>query len=314
MKPATIILGGALLLVTGSSAAIILKQRAEIDSLLARMSASTISRAPLLASDPAPVGAPAPAPEVETASPAADSPNPVVNGSPDGEVMQQRPDPRSRRSSRFAEILADPEVASLMKNQQKAELDGRYAALFRRLGMNPAEIDTLKELLAEKQLARIETRAVARAEGFAGNDREAYRDLMSESNDDIDAQIQDLLGADRFATLQRYEATQRERSRVNQLDQRLSYTGSPLQAYQTDALVEIIASAGEEPRPAGRIQSTQGLAEYLAELQAYDAAILSRARNILSPAQFEAARQLQQERINRVRLGELMRNRTGGRD
>lgn len=189
MRPATIILGSALLLVTGSAAAIILKQRAEIDSLRTRMIVSEAERAPLLPYDDSPVVAPEIAPDVEPAAPGSGNPTPALIQLPDGEVAQQRPDPRTRRASRFAEILADPEVASLMKNQQKAELDGRYAALFRRLGLKPAEVEALKDLLAEKQLARIETRAVARAEGFTGNDRQAYRDFLEESDGDIDTEI-----------------------------------------------------------------------------------------------------------------------------
>lgn len=312
MKPATIVLGSALLLVGAGSSAIILKQRAEIDALRARASAIATERAPLLPREATPAAAPTLAPQVEPAAPPAERPTPAVIQLPGGEVAQQRPEPRSRRASRFAEILADPEVAGLMKDQQKAELDGRYAALFRKLGLNPAEVDALKDLLAEKQLARIETRAVARAEGFTGNDREAYRDFLDESNGDIDAEIQGLLGAERFAALERYEATARERSHVAQLDQRLSYTASPLQPYQADALVDILASAGEEPRAAGRMQSAKGVAEYLAEIQAYDAALLSRAQSVLTPAQIEAVRALQHERLNRLRLGELMRRRGGG--
>jgi hypothetical protein len=152
--------------VTGVSSAIILRQHAEIETLQARQVPSTIDR--LIAQpDPAPT---AEAPPEKDAGPAVPAqPQGVLTVvAPDGEVAQQRPGPRNRGANRFAEILADPEISLLMKNQQKAELDGRYAAIFKRLGLSGPEVEALKELLAEKQLARMETRAVAHAEGYTG--------------------------------------------------------------------------------------------------------------------------------------------------
>lgn len=306
MKPATIILGAALILVTGASSAIILKQQAEIEALKARQATAAAERpAPRVESAPETRAEP----EIVTV-PARPVSGPMVPPS-NVEVSQQRPGPGGR-ANRFAEMLADPAVALLMRDQQKADLDGRYAALFKKLGLSGPEIETLKDLLAEKQLARMEARAVARAEGLTGNDRDAMRELVSESDDEIEARIIGLLGDDRYAALKKYEGTTQQRARVAQLDQRLSYSQSPLQPFQNEAMVEILAST-QEPRPNGRRETPEEAAAYLSELKAYDTAVYTRAQSVLNTAQLEALRQMQKQRQDRVRLEELMRRgRDGG--
>lgn len=309
MKPATIILGASLFLVIGTSSAIILQQQAQIDQLKARQASAAAERqAPGIETRPVVETESQAAPEVVTV-PAAPASGPIVQSS-NAQVTQQRPG-SGGRANRFAEMLADPEVALMLKDQQKAELDGRYAALFKKLGLSGPETEALKDLLAEKQLARMEARAVARAEGLPGTDREAMRELVSESDDEVEARIIDLLGEGRYATLQKYEGTSQQRARVAQLDLRLSYSQSPLQPFQSEAMVDIFSSA-QEPRPNGRWETPEEVAAYLSELQAYDTAISTRAQSVLNPAQIEALRQMQKQRQDRVRLEQLMRRTRGG--
>ncbi|HEY5552741.1 MAG TPA: hypothetical protein VIK52_12690 [Opitutaceae bacterium] len=310
MKPTTITLGAALFLVIGTSSAIILRQQAEINELKA-LQASAAAKRPIALIESAPASeweAPA-TPEV-AAIPEFQAGGAMVLPL-NAEVTQQRPGPRARGANRFAEMLADPELALMMKGQQRAELDGRYSALFRRLGLSGPETEALKDLLAEKQLSRMEANAVARAEGLTGNDRQAIRELVNESDDEVEARIVNLLGTDRYAALQKFENTSQQRVRVGQLELRLSYSQSPLQSYQSDAMVDILASS-TEPRPYGRTGTPEDATAYLRELEAYDTEIYTRARSVLSPAQLKALRQVQQEREDRVRLGALMSRRRGG--
>jgi hypothetical protein len=310
MKPATITLGAALFLVVGTSSALILRQHAQIEELRARLDAAATVRAPAPAPEmfePAELPAEATTPESPAASPGVTI---LRAGGAEEEVAQQRPNPRRRGANRFAELLADPEVVELMMVQRKGELDGRYAALFKKLNLSAEETDALKTLLAEKRLARMETNAVARAEGIGGNDREMMQELVRESDEEVEARMRELLGNDRYGKLQEYESTTQERARVQQPDLRLSYSQAPLLPYQSEALVAIYAAAPPEPRLTGRNVTAEETTAYFNQLQAYDAQIYTRAQTILNATQLESFRQIQNERMDRARLNALMRSRS----
>jgi hypothetical protein len=312
MKPATITLGAALFLVVGTSSALILRQHAQIEELRARLDAAATVRAPAPAPEmfePAELPAEATTPESPAASPGVTI---LRAGGAEEEVAQQRPNPRRRGANRFAELLADPEVVELMMVQRKGELDGRYAALFKKLNLSAEETDALKTLLAEKRLARMETNAVARAEGIGGNDREMMQELVRESDEEVEARMRELLGNDRYTKLQEYESTSQERSRVQQLDMRLSYSQAPLLPYQGEALVSIYADAPPEPRLTGRNSTPEETAAYFDQLRAYDSQIYTKAQSVLNASQLEALRQMQSERMDRARLNALMRSRSEG--
>jgi hypothetical protein len=312
MKPATITLGAALFLVVGTSSAIILRQHAQIGELRARLDAAAAVRAP--APPPETFETTEAAPEPATPEAPAGPPGLTVlrAGGAEEEVAQERPNPRRRGANRFAELLADPEIVELMLVQRKGELDGRYAALFKKLNLSPSETDALKTLLAEKHLARMETNAVARAEGIGGNDRETMQELVRESDAEVEARMRELLGNDRYTKLQEYESTSQQRARVQQLDQRLSYSQAPLLPYQSEAMVGIYTAAPPEPRQVGRNSTAGEAAAYFEQLQAYDAQIYTKAQSVLNSAQLEALRQMQNERMDRARLNALMRSRSEG--
>lgn len=215
---------------------------------------------------------------------------------------------RNRDIAMLAEMLADPELSALMLTQQKAGLDSRYAALFRQLGLDPKETEALKNLLAERQLARMEAGVMVRTEGLDRNDRTGMRELILDADNDVEAKLRGLLGPDNFNTLKTYEQSAGERMRVDRFALRLSYSAAPLQTYQSDALVQLLASVSQ-PRSPGRNATAQETASYTQARQAYETEVLSRAQSVLSPVQVEALKQYQQEQADQARLSSLLPGR-----
>lgn len=309
MERSTIILAIALVVVTGTASAVIWEQHKQILALEAREPAGP-GVADLL--DQLKVqDAPPVATAVATASSESETPaSASVAVDPSVEVTQQAPartgrDRATERAAAFAELLADPEISRLMLNQRKAELDSRYAALFQKLGLSPADTEKLKELLAERTMSRMEAGAMARAEGVGRDDRDGMRDVMRAAEAEADAELAAFLGPDRYNTLETYEQTGRERAAVNQFTQRLSYSPAPLQGYQADALVRVLTEV-KQPRSPGRNATAAESVAYMSALESYNSEISSRAKGILSPQQFEALGQMQQEQMDRLRLSELM--------
>jgi hypothetical protein len=63
---------------------------------------------------------------------------------------------------------------------------------------------------------------------------------VAQSNAEIDQQIQSTLGPDGFAQFQSYEQTLPERNTVNQIQQSLSYTSTPLTDQQAQELLQYL--------------------------------------------------------------------------
>jgi hypothetical protein len=205
-------------------------------------------------------------------------------------------------------MLEDPDIAPLFLAQRKAQLDQRYAALFRQLNLAPEQADQLKNLLAEKQLARTEAFALARAEGIGRGSRDEVRAMIEQSDREIDARIRDFLGESGFAALQTYEQTYSSRTRVDQFAQRLSYSPTPLAPQQTENLVRLTANL-PAPRAPNRSATAAEAAAYFEAKAAYDAQLLQQARSFLSPQQLQALARYQEEQNDQVRLNLLMRDR-----
>jgi hypothetical protein len=140
----------------------------------------------------------------------------------------------------------NPQFQRLMAVQQKAGLDARYAPLFKKLSLPPGQIDQLKTLLVEKQMALVDVMSAARAQGVT--DRQQVRALAAQTVGEIDNNIRTLIGADGLQQLQQFERTAPQRALVDQLATRLSYTSSPLTPQQSEQLVQILA---DNAAPAG---------------------------------------------------------------
>lgn len=220
--------------------------------------------------------------------------------------------PQAPRAAPFRlhELMEDPEFAAAWQAQQKAALDGPYAPLFRKLNLTPQQVDRLKTLLAERSTARMDVMSAAREQGFTGREsRDEIRTLMQATQAEIDASIREVLGEQGFSQLQQYERTAPQRTVVNQLESRLSYSSAPLTSAQSEALVNILAeTSGSRGRTttAGMYFSPGSFGPPAA---ISDSALV-RAQAVLSPDQLAALRQIQADQQAQQNVQEKIRERS----
>jgi hypothetical protein len=214
-------------------------------------------------------------------------------------------------------LMDTPKAQALRAVQQKAALDSRYAALFKNLHLPPEQLEKFKTLLSERESTMMDVMAVAREQGIdPRSDPEAFRKLLSTVQADLDNTIKATLGDDAFAQYQAYEQTQPQRNVLSQLEQRLSYTDSPLTATQSDQLLQILAatsatspaSAAGGPPP-GRGGFRPGGAGG-APTATISEATVTQAQTVLNPAQVAALQQLQQQQQAQQQLQQLMSDTT----
>jgi hypothetical protein len=220
---------------------------------------------------------------------------------------------------RFNMMMNSPEVQHLMAMQQKAGLDGRYAALFKRLNLNPADLEKFKNLLVEKQSTVMDVMAAARGQGLGGRDgRDEIRQLVQEAQAEVDGSIRASMGEAVYSQYKQYEATLPQRGVVDQLAQRLSYSSAPLSDAQADQLVGILAATAEpsanpggmRAQAAGFVTAFPGGGPVAAMMgggaKITDTAIVQ-AQGVLQPQQVSALQSIQQEQQLQAKLMEQMR-------
>jgi hypothetical protein len=210
------------------------------------------------------------------------------------------PDPRPARDpgrdiprggGGFIERMQSPEFQAAQRARSQAMLDNRYADLFRRLNLPPAQLEQLKNLLVDRDTVMNDVMAAATAAGL--NPREnggEMRQLFRQAQEDIDQGIAQLLGTDGFGQYQNYQQTLPQRFAVNQLEQRLSYSTTPLTPAQSEQLVNLLA---RNARPEGNIVPPTGPGAIVRGGVRVDEQVLSQAAAILSPQQLEAFREMQ---------------------
>ena len=245
----------------------------------------------------APLAVPPPAVTDAPSAPATEAPTPAEAPAapPEARARSNRPD--------FAALMATPEFAQAMNLQQRAGLDGRYADLFKKLQLAPTDLEKLKNLLVERQTTRVDVMSSARAQGLdPRTNRDEINKLTVQAQAEVDASIKSSLGESVYNQFQNYETSLPQRGLISQLDQRLSYTGTPLNATQAEFLVKALAST---PSNSATADSMGGFGNRPSTTLS-DAVILQ-AQNVLTPDQVSALKQLQAEQKAQQQVRDLMR-------
>lgn len=182
----------------------------------------------------------------------------------------------------FAELMKDPEFAAAMKLEQEARIEQRYGALFKQLNLPADKIAALKTLLAERENANREVMVSAREQGLDPRNadaREQLRQLTAEFQAEVDANIKNQLGDNVLTAISSYNNTAPQRSTINDLNQKLTYSAQPLNDTQAQMLTTILAETGQQNGRTTLITDNT----------------IARAQGVLMPSQVAALQKLQAE-------------------
>ncbi len=206
-------------------------------------------------------------------------------------------------------MLDNPDVQRLMALQQKAQLNARYAALFKSLHLSTDQLAQFKNLLVEKQMVNTDVMIAATQQGInpMQNPKE-FRDMMQATQGDIDTKIKTTLGDDGYAQFQNYQQTQGQRNVVTQLEQSLSYTDAPLTSAQSEQMLQILSQTSPTGAASAQIViggPGGGPVGGGAGSRITDATIAS-AQGVLSPPQVQALQEIQQQQLAQQQLARVM--------
>ena len=170
--------------------------------------------------------------------------------------------------------------------------------------------------------------AAARSQGLTGREkRDELRQLVSDTQAEIDGSIRTTLGDSAYSDFKNYEATLPQRAVVSQLSQRLSYSSAPLNDTQAEQLVQILAANSPAPNSDNRANPAAPLVQAFAagnprlgQAAAFFGgnsvpitdAVITQAQGVLAPPQVAALQSLQQEQQAAAQLMKQMRSVNGG--
>jgi hypothetical protein len=155
-----------------------------------------------------------------------------------------------QQANAIRELMNKPEVQAMVTVQHKAAVEARYAPLFKNLNLPADQIEKLKTLLADRSTTMQDVMIAAREQGLNPRENpEAFRKVVADAQNQVNDAIKSVIGDQGFAQLTNYEQTLPQRNVVNELQQRLSYTSTPLTAAQAEQMVQILANNAPQRQP-----------------------------------------------------------------
>lgn len=224
---------------------------------------------------------------------------------------------RPQPANALARLMENPEFYQALERHRQSALDARFAGLFRRLALGPEELAQFKRLLAEKDNVALEVLAVAETQAEPMPETTVNAGVNA-ARAKVEDEIRASLGNDRYAVYREYEQTQPQRAVVLRLEQRLSYSSTPLSPPQAEALVRILTANAPAPAPEQSTSSAvvvgAGAPNALARLQTETAAArvsesaYKEALTVLTPPQQQALKEIQTEQQASLLTLQLIRD------
>ena len=303
-----------LLLVTGSLALVCGWQRMELRRLAVALKGNPPAAQPAVRSARAQTFVVAP-----HSAPAANSSRPLnEDGSEFGTPTPFSFKARPPAASPLARLLNNPEFFQALQLHRQSTLDTRFAPLFRQLALNETELTAFKRLLAEKENAALDVIAVSESQPEGPLPDPILGSSINAARARAEGAIRSALGDERYAVYADFEKTLPQRTVVAQLEQRLSYSPTPLSPVQAESLVKILAvraptAPSAETAPTSAVVVTTGaLAAAGIELRTPPATVSSEAivdaQSLLSHSQLAALREIQAEQQATAQAYQLIRD------
>lgn len=206
------------------------------------------------------------------------------------------------RAAALPGLLNNPDFLRALAVHQEGALDARFAPLFRRLKLRTEELAEFKRLLVEKDNAVLDVAAVTQEVAAPPLSPQAVQASIRAAQLEVENAIRRSLGQERYTVYSDYVNTLPQRATVMRLEQRLSYTGAPLQPEQAETLVAILA---QNPAPETAARGLTTVPVHVGDIApiaspspvpaTVSVAAIAQAETVLSPPQVSALRQVQGE-------------------
>lgn len=244
---------------------------------------------------------------------ASDEPQEMTQEERQAERQERRQQMMERMMSRFT----DPDMRMDMIEQAMVRIDENYADLFKRLDLAPEEIEAVKTLMAEQAVLRREAQMKA-AMAATDEEREAIRESMREERLVLNADMESILGEQGSRQMRTYTSALPYKDSVDEFARSMSYTETPLNARQSEALLRAYGRTSQEfeyslnvdemNRWERRNVTPEQMDTYYQEKAEFDALVLAEASQRMNEEQvISLAEKLMADREREQRESEFFR-------
>lgn len=201
----------------------------------------------------------------------------------------------------LAGMFKDPQMKEMIHAQQKMMLDQMYGGLYKTLALSPADEETLKKLLLDRQMALTDA-GLAAMDGSGSDTNQTATDPKAVKAS-YDKQIQDFLTPQGYELFQQYDQTVAERTEINLFKQSLSADTALTDQQESDLIAAMYANRKALPnspllngQASNPSQLTEdGIAEAMKMQDQLQQQNAQSATAILNPAQMEQFTKFQQQ-------------------
>lgn len=206
----------------------------------------------------------------------------------------------------LAEMMKNPAMKEMVKQQQIAQLEMQYAGLMSKFQLNDEEKANFKQLLAERLQLEGEVGLQMMDDSLTPEQRRALMQQITDSKNASNEKIKTFLNNDEdYGTFQHWEESKPERMQLNMGQSLFAAAGEPLSQAQEQQLVETMYTIRTMPkntpdlnRPENINPANLSSSEIDRQLVNYDAdakRVYQEAARYLSPRQLESLKTMQQQ-------------------
>jgi hypothetical protein len=212
-------------------------------------------------------------------------------------IAQMTQDPNSSQNSQgnngsnvihISQILKEhPEYMALYEKQMRRNIDRTYGNGLATLGLPPEQLAQLKNLLVERQMGATDAEQAALAAGLVQG-TPAWQTAMQQASQDLDSQIQSIMGSNAEGTLQQLRVRQYIQNQVqNSYAPDFADAGAPLNPEQTNGLIQAMADANYSGKDISTRPADYNITDAVTGLSPHDDRIINNATPVLTPAQVQ---------------------------
>jgi len=172
---------------------------------------------------------------------------PVASATTGNAEASSTPKPAAKEgvAGLLEKMMKNPETRKAMAKQQMMVMRQFYGDFVKQQHMTPEQADKFHELLGERQMMMMDAgfKIMQDSEGSPAQDMTAQQDANNKS-------FKDLLGADGFAAMEKYDKTIGARAQLWQLSQQMTDPGTVLTDSQRQGLLQIFTEeSARTPKP-----------------------------------------------------------------
>ncbi len=211
-------------------------------------------------------------------------------------------------------MMTNSAMKEMIRSQAKIQLEMQYGRLFKFLNKTPEQIEALKNILMDRQMALMDSGMSFLDGSLSPEDRKKKAEEIKTVKDSYDKQIAALLGTDDYDAFKQYESTQPERMQVEMFKNTAAASGEPLTDQQEYDLVNAMYSARtnapamsammmkQDAPPDPAMFTEAGMTNAIAQMNQVQQQYAAAAAAILTPTQNEQYKKFldQQKAMNEM--------------